>query len=88
MFYCYILLCSDKSFYVGVAEDPVRRCKEHDQRRGADWTSKRLPVELVWTEEHAALSSARKREIQLKTWSRAKKIALIGESPRLRSGQP
>ncbi|HXN64091.1 MAG TPA: GIY-YIG nuclease family protein [Candidatus Acidoferrales bacterium] len=76
--YCYILRCADGSFYVGVAEDPVRRCQEHNQRRGAVWTAKRLPVALVWTERHPSLSSARQREIQLKRWSRSKKMALIG----------
>jgi predicted GIY-YIG superfamily endonuclease len=30
---------------------------------------------------------ARKRENQLKRWSHTKKVALIGGSPRLRSGQ-
>ena len=66
MHYCYILRCADGSFYVGVAEDPVRRCQEHNQRRGAVWTAKRSPVALVWTEQHPSLSSARQREIQLK----------------------
>jgi putative endonuclease len=87
MHYCYILRCADGSFYVGVAEDPERRCREHNQGKGALWTAGRLPVEIVWTESHDSLSSARKREVQLKGWSRNKKAALIGGSLRLRSGQ-
>jgi predicted GIY-YIG superfamily endonuclease len=50
MFFCYMLLCSDGSYYVGVAEDPQHRCEEHNRRKGTDWTARRLPVELVWTE--------------------------------------
>ena len=87
MYSCYILRCADDSFYVGVAEDAQRRCAEHNRGKGADWTARRLPVFLVWTEFHDSLSSARKRENQLKRWSHVKKEALIGGSLRLRSGQ-
>ena len=87
MLYCYILRCADGSFYTGVAEDPERRCQEHNQGKGADWTARRLPVEVVWTEPHDSLSSARTREKQLKRWSLTKKAALIQGSLRLRSGQ-
>jgi putative endonuclease len=85
--YCYILRCADGSFYVGVAQDPDRRCQEHNEGKGAVWTSRRLPVEIVWTEKHDSLSLARTRENQLKRWSREKKQALIAGSLRLRSGQ-
>ncbi len=87
MFFCYILECADQSLYVGVAEDPAERERRHNEGRGSEWTAARLPVKLVWTEAHPTLSSARKRENQLKRWSRAKKVALIGGSLRLRSGQ-
>jgi predicted GIY-YIG superfamily endonuclease len=70
-----------------MAQDPVRRCQEHNEGKGAVWTSRRLPVEIVWTEKHDSLSSARTRENQLKRWSREKKEALIVGSLRLRSGQ-
>jgi len=86
MHFCYILRCADASFYVGVAEDPEHRCREHNQGKGAVWTAGRLPVEIVWTEAHDSLSSARTRENQLKRWSHAKKAALVGGSLRLRSG--
>ena len=84
--YCYILPCSDDSYYVGVADDPQRRLAEHNAGKGADWTALRLPVKLVWTEEHTTLTNARAREIQLKSWSRKKKEALIAGSLRLCSG--
>jgi len=87
MHYCYILQCADGSYYVGVSDSPDRRLQEHNEGKGADWTAERRPVVLVWTEPHESLSSARNRENQLKRWSHAKKAALIGGSPRLRSGQ-
>ncbi|PYU27731.1 MAG: endonuclease, partial [Acidobacteria bacterium] len=37
MYYCYILCCADGSFYVGMAQDPVRRCQEHNEGKGAVW---------------------------------------------------
>jgi len=87
VYFCYILLCSDDSYYVGVSDDPQRRLQEHNEGKGSDWTAARRPVKLVWTEEHPTLAAARQRENQLKAWSRAKKQALIGGSLRLRSGQ-
>jgi putative endonuclease len=87
MFYCYILLCSDGSYYVGVTDDPARRAQEHNTGKGAAWTAARRPVHLAWTEEHTTLSSARKRENQLKRWSHAKKAALVRGSPDVRSAE-
>ena len=87
MFYCYMLLCSDDSFYVGVSDDPARRTQEHNDGKGADWTAARRPVRLVWFEQHPTLSTARQRENQLKRWSRVKKASLAEGSLRLRSGQ-
>ena len=34
--FCYILECSDGSYYVGVAEDTQRRLIEHNGGKGAD----------------------------------------------------
>ena len=87
MFYAYILRCSDDSYYVGSSDDPDHRLIEHNQGKGSNWTAARRPVALVWTEEHSTLSSARKRENQIKRWNRTKKDALIGGSLRLRSGR-
>ena len=80
MSYCYMLLCSDDSLYVGVTDDPSRRTQEHNDGKGADWTTVRRPVRLAWLEEHPTLSSARQRENQLKRWSREKKAALVASS--------
>ncbi len=75
--FVYILRCSDGSYYVGVASDLHDRVATHNAGRGPRFTSLRLPVSLVYSEPHPGLSSAKKRERQLKGWSRAKKEALM-----------
>jgi putative endonuclease len=64
MHFCYILECSDGSFYVGMTDDHQQRVQEHNSGKGAEWTAARRPVKLVWNEQRPTLSSARKRENQ------------------------
>jgi putative endonuclease len=75
--YLYILLCVDGSFYTGSTNDLERRLLEHQNGEGANHTRKRLPVELVYTEEFDRIDKAYYREKQIHGWSHAKKLALI-----------
>ena len=75
--FVYILRCADGSYYVGKTNDLCTRLTEHQSGVGADYTAVRLPVEMVYAEEHSTIRSATDREMQLKRWSRAKKEALI-----------
>ncbi len=77
MWYVYILLCADKSYYIGHADDLDARVQRHNQGRGSKWTARRLPVELKYYETFDTKTQASRRETQLKKWSRAKKQALI-----------
>jgi hypothetical protein len=43
----------------------------------AEWVKPDRNARIVYSERHPNLGSARKRELQLKKWSRAKKEALI-----------
>lgn len=45
------------------------RAKEHSEGL-CSYTSTRLPVKLVYTEEYETLNKARHREMQIKGWSR------------------
>jgi putative endonuclease len=76
-FFCYILQCSDGTFYTGWTTDPSRREKQHNAGSGARYTSMRRPVRLVYIEEQPDRTSAMKREIQIKRLPRAKKSLLI-----------
>ena len=75
VYYLYILLCSDESFYVGMTNDLERRKQEHDDgvNEGA-YTADRRPVTLVYVEESKYVNNTIKREKQIKGWSRAKKM--------------
>ena len=76
-FLAYMLLCSDGSYYVGHTDDLPKRVTEHASGIGCVYTAKRLPVQLVWSQEFATRDEAKAAEARLKNWSRAKKQALI-----------
>jgi predicted GIY-YIG superfamily endonuclease len=76
-FFTYILECCDGSYYTGHTDDLVLRVTEHGRGEAANYTSKRLPVSLVWYCESPTRDLAKQYERILKGWSRAKKLALI-----------
>ncbi len=79
MHFTYILECSDGSLYVGSTTDLKRRLVEHNNsKRGAHYTKIRRPVVLKYAEKFKTLSDARKREAEIKSWKREKKLKLIG----------
>jgi putative endonuclease len=78
----YIVRCRDNSLYCGIATDLEDRVREHNLGIGAKYTSIRKPVTLVYSERHLDVSAARKREEQVKNWSRVKKEQLIVGFPR------
>ncbi len=74
----YILLCADDSYYIGVTNNLTRRLFEHKVAVNPNsYTAQRLPIQLVYQELVHGPLTAIKREKQLKTWSRAKKEALM-----------
>jgi len=79
-YYCYILECSDGTFYTGWSTDPERRERQHNAGRGARYTRDRRPVRLVYVEEQADKPSALRRELRIKRLPREKKIKLITDS--------
>jgi putative endonuclease len=76
-FYCYIVQCSDGTFYTGWTTDPARREKQHNAGTGARYTRMHRPVELVYLEEQPDRASAMKREVAIKRLPRAVKGKLI-----------
>jgi putative endonuclease len=78
-FYCYILECSDRSYYTGWTTDPERRLSQHNHGRGSRYTHSRRPVRLVYLEEQPDRSSAMRREIRIKQMSRKAKDKLVSK---------
>lgn len=76
-YYCYILECSDGSFYTGWSTDPHRRERQHNSGKGAHYTRLHLPVRLVYVEEQPTRQDAMRRETQLKKLSHQRKKQLI-----------
>ena len=75
--FVYILQCSDNSYYVGSTVNLDQRLWQHQQGEGAKYTARRLPVELIYSEEFSRIDEAYRREKQIQGWSRAKREALI-----------
>lgn len=75
--FTYMLRCKDDSFYVGISNDVQKRVQLHNTGIGSSYLLNKLPVKLIYSEKYANKSQARKREIQLKGWSKTKKEKLI-----------
>ena len=73
----YIAECNDKTLYVGVARNAKRRIKNHNTTNKCRYTRFRKPLKMVYTEKCSNYNIARKRESEIKRFSRKKKLALL-----------
>ena len=80
MWYVYILQCKNNTLYTGVTNDLERRFKGH-LNKNTHYTSYNPPVGIVYKEEHSTKSLALKREFEIKSWPRKKKLVLIQNNP-------
>ena len=83
MAWMYILECCDGSYYVGSTKDLNICLLQHQDGKGANYTSGRLPVKLVYCEEYDRVADAFYREKQVQGWTRRKREALINGAPEL-----
>lgn len=78
VYYVYVILCNDDSYYTGLTDDLMRRFEEHVKGQyEACYTFKKRPLILKYYETIPFLKDAVERERQIKGWSKAKKKALI-----------
>lgn len=77
MWYIYILLCSDGSLYTGSSPNPKERFQQHKSGKGGRYTRSHKPIKLLYAEKLESKSTALKRELQIKSWSRDKKISIL-----------
>lgn len=76
-YFTYIALCSDKTLYTGITNDVIAREKRHNQGFGSRYTRARLPIKIIYFERFKTLKEAAHREIQIKGWTKIKKLNLI-----------
>ncbi|HAE36506.1 MAG: GIY-YIG catalytic domain protein [Candidatus Nomurabacteria bacterium GW2011_GWF2_35_66] len=78
MYFTYILLCADKTLYVGSTNDLEKRLHKHNHlKSGAHYTKIRRPVELKYFERFRMYGKSRAREGELKKLTRNQKLELI-----------
>ncbi|MEX1052070.1 MAG: GIY-YIG nuclease family protein [Patescibacteria group bacterium] len=76
--FLYIAKTRTKKFYTGITTDPQKRIRDHNAGKGAMMALEHGRFELVYVSAPFLNKSlARKREIQIKDWSQAKKLKLI-----------
>jgi putative endonuclease len=80
MYWVYIIECRDGSLYTGITNDLKRRFKQHQDGKGGHYTRAREVVRFVYTQKRFSRSAALKREAEIKSWKREKKLDLIKNS--------
>ena len=77
MWFVYIIECSDGRFYTGVTDNVGRRLQRHRSGQGGHFTKTFGAKKLLYHEKFSFRGETLKREVQLKGWTRKKKLALI-----------
>jgi putative endonuclease len=72
----YMLRCKDDSIYSGIALDVAERLKKHNNGTGARYTAVHRPAVLIYWERLNSVSTAMRRETQVKKLPRVKKEQL------------
>jgi len=76
-YFVYLLECANRSLYTGITTDLKRRFKEHLSGKGGHYTRANKAIRILYHEKQPTRSRALKREAEIKSWPRAKKLALI-----------
>jgi putative endonuclease len=79
VWFCYMLECADGALYIGIAIDVDERVKRHNWGVGPEFTARRRQVELIWSELCGSVVRARRREKEIKGWSRERKLGLLNK---------
>jgi len=74
MWFVYILLCEDGSFYCGSTNNLAKRFAAHQVGKGGKYTKSHPVVKLIYSEQFTEKSAALKREMEIKSWRREQKI--------------
>jgi len=64
MWFVYLLLCDDCSFYTGSSSDPHQRYRDHCNGKGGRYTKLHKPIKLLYIEALLNKSVAIKRNFK------------------------
>lgn len=78
MWFVYVLLCQDGSLYTGASNNLEKRFLDHQNGKGGHYTRSHKPIKLIYSQQLPTKSDALKRESQIKSWSKVKKITILG----------
>jgi putative endonuclease len=76
-YFVYLLECNDGSIYTGITTDLDRRLAEHKNKIGSHYTGSHGAQKIVHAETYPNRSEASKREAEIKSWRRERKMELI-----------
>ena len=78
--YVYIAQAKTGYYYVGISPDPEKRLGKHNSGKGSQMALQQGPFKIVYVSpSYQNKSEARKREIQLKGWTRKKEKLIAVE---------
>ena len=73
----YIIQTETGKLYTGITTDIKRRFGEHRNKKGAKYFRLEKPQDIVFIETCKNRSEATKRELEIKKFSKSKKLKLI-----------
>ncbi|MFQ5865601.1 MAG: GIY-YIG nuclease family protein [bacterium] len=82
MFYTYILLLSNNTYYTGITDNLVRRLLEHNQGKSKS-TCRHRPVILKHIEKFKTRAQARAKEIYIKNMGAKRYLNKLKFSPHI-----
>ena len=77
LYYVYVILCKDNSFYTGYTKDLDLRMRLHMNGKAARYTRMHRPKKIVYIEEFGSRAEAMKREKWIKRLKHSQKLELI-----------
>lgn len=77
IFYTYLLLTENNTYYCGYTDDIKKRYKKHREGNGAKYTKANKPIRIAYLEKFKTKSEAMKEEYRIKHLSRQEKDKLV-----------